>query len=189
VISAAESRTLRSRFQARQKETRTWTASFTQRLAMRGLREPVLSEGTISYRAPGDLRIDFTKPAGEFVLVLGDRLFLQKPGKRLAEKSLNDNAGKPFQSLLALLQGRPSESEELYQTGVSLESGAYAITLTRKEGASNRLPKSVVTKLAEGNMEIREVTVVLPNDGLLTYTFRNPARNRALEADFSPPAR
>src|SRR4051812_36917792 len=93
-LAKAKADDLRDRFEKRQKETRTWTANFSQALSMPGLKAPVLSEGTIRFRAPDGLRIDFSKPAGEYVLVIGDRLFIQKVGKKLVEKSLsNDSAG------------------------------------------------------------------------------------------------
>ncbi|MGH8732071.1 MAG: LolA family protein, partial [Burkholderiales bacterium] len=101
---------LRAQFQTHQRETLTWSARIVQTLTLPGLREPVVSTGTLAYRAPEQLRLDYTKPAGEFVLILGDRLFIQKTGARLAEKSLReDSVGKPFLSLLGLLRGQPTE--------------------------------------------------------------------------------
>lgn len=188
-LSSAKAKALQSRFESRQKETRTWSANFTQTLAMSGLRAPVRSEGTISFRAPGDLRISFTQPAGEYVLVLGDRLLVQKPGKRLAEKSLSgDTAGKPFQSLLGLLQGKPSESEQMYDSQISDEGDTYVIVLSKKPEAGGRVPKRITTILSGEALEIREVTVEFPNGGTLNYSFRSPARNRPLDKElFSLP--
>ena len=186
-LSPAKAEALRKRFESRQRETRTWSADFTQTLRMPGMRAPVLSEGTILYRAPGDLRIDFTKPAGEYVLILGDRLFIQKPGKRLAEKSMSDNAGRPFLSLIGMLQGRPAENEEQFEQEVSDAGGSYVIVLSKKPDASKRLPKRITNVVTEG-LNIREVLVELPNGGSLAYSFRDISRNKALPAAaFSTP--
>lgn len=180
-LSASKAEALRERFEARQRETRTWSADFTQTLRMPGMRAPVTSEGTIFYRAPGDLRIDFSKPAGEFVLILGDRLFIQKPGKRLAEKSMSDNAGRPFLSLIGMLQGRPAEDEEQFEQEVSDEGKSYVIVLTKKPDASKRLPKRITNVVTE-SLNIREVLVELPNGGSLAYSFRDISRNKAVPA-------
>jgi len=189
-LSAEKADALRTRFENRQKETRTWSAGFTQTLALKGLREPVVSEGQIRFRAPDALRIDFSKPAGEFALAVGDQLFLQKPGKPVAEKSLSkDSAGKPFLSLLGLLQGRPPENEESFEVAVSRDEDRYLIVLTRKTGASGRLPKKITNTVGAESMEVQETVVELPNGGTLTYTFRNPSRNSPLpNAAFTPPA-
>ena len=180
-MSDAAATALRARFEARQRETRTWSAEFSQTLTMPGMRAPVVSTGTIRYRAPDALRTDFTKPAGEWVLAVGDRLFLQKPGKRVAEKSLReDSAGKPILALLGLVQGRPPEGEQHYEARVTPEEGSFVIVLTRKPGASNRLPARITNVLSEARLEIREVLVELPNGGSLRYAFRNLERNRGL---------
>lgn len=188
-LSADKANALRTRFENRQKETRTWSAAFTQTLALKGLKEPIVSEGQIRFRAPDALRIDFSKPAGEFALAVGDQLFLQKPGKSVAEKSLSkDSAGKPFASLLGLLQGRPPENEESFDVAVSREDDRYLIVLTRKAGASGRLPKKITNTVGADSMEVQETVVELPNGGTLTYSFRNPARNTSLPAAaFTPP--
>ncbi|MGV3533151.1 MAG: LolA family protein [Chthoniobacteraceae bacterium] len=182
-LPPAKAKALHDRFEERQKETRTWSADFVQTLNMRGMKKPVISEGTITYRAPDSLRIDFRKPAGEYVLAVGNRLFIQKAGKRLAEKSLSDdNAGKPIQSLLGLLQGRPAETEEQFVTAVSQESGAYVITLTKKEDGGGRLPRRITNIVAQDTMNIREVRVEMPSGGTLSYSFREIARNLPVSA-------
>ena len=189
-LPQARANALRDQFETRQRETKTWSASFTQTVAMPGMREPVVSTGTLAYRAPEQLRLDFTKPADEFVLALGDQLFVQKAGKKPALKSLSgDNAGKPFQSLLGLLRGKPVEEEAFYTAEVSREDGRYIVVLTRKADASGRMPKRITNSIDVESLEVREVIVELPNGGTLTYRFDEIARNRPLDAKrFSAPA-
>jgi len=181
---------LRARFQERQQQTKTWSAGFTQIISMPGMREPVVSRGTLSYSAPDQMRLDFTKPEGEFALVNGDQVFLQKTGKKLSKKSLGDNAGKPFEMLLGLLQGQSREEEKDYQPTITREKDRYVIVLLKKDGASRRLPKQITNTLDAVTMEIREVLVELPNDGTIHYRFEEVARNRPLDAAlFTPPGK
>jgi outer membrane lipoprotein-sorting protein len=189
-LAPAQAQALRIRFETRQRATRSWSAAFTQTLTMPGLRAAVVSDGTLRFHAPGDLRIEFTKPAGELVLILGDRLFLRKPGKRVVEKSVaSDSAGKPFQALLSLLQGRPPENEEQFEPRVTAEDGRYVITLTKKADAPGKLPKRITNIVSEATLDVAEVLVELPNGGSLRYVFRDPARNRPVDAAlFAPPA-
>lgn len=183
LLSPAKAGALRTRFETRQRDTRTWSAAFTQTLTMPGLRAPIASEGTLTFRAPSELRIEFSKPAGELVLILGDRFFLRKPGRRVVEKSLaSDSAAKPFQALLSLMQGRPPENEGQFEPRVTQEEGRYVIALTKKPEATGRLPKRITNIVSEATLDVREVLVELPGGGALSYIFRDPARNRPVEA-------
>ena len=189
-LAPAQAQALRTRFETRQRATRSWSAAFTQTLTLPGLRAAIVSEGTLTFRAPGDLRIEFTQPAGELVLILGDRLFLRKPGRRAVEKSLaTDHAGKPFQALLSLLQGRPPENEEQFEPRITAEDGRYMIALTKKADAPGKLPKRITNLISEATLDVAEVLVELPGGGSLRYAFRDPARNRPVDpAQFVTPA-
>lgn len=189
-LPPAKEAELRTRFQARQAETKTWSASFSQTLAMPGMAKPVESSGSLAYRAPAQLRLDFTKPEGEFVLVNRDALFIQKAGKRVAEKSLSrDTAGRPFLSLLGLLRGQPPEEEAMYAPEVSREDGKYILILNRKPDASSRAPKRITNIIDAESLEIREVLVELPNGGTLRYAFTGIVRNRPIADErFTEPA-
>ncbi|MGH8570750.1 MAG: LolA family protein, partial [Gammaproteobacteria bacterium] len=54
-LSTEDAMALRARFQTRQRETLTWSATFVQTLTLAGLRDPVVSQGTLAYRAPDRL--------------------------------------------------------------------------------------------------------------------------------------
>jgi outer membrane lipoprotein-sorting protein len=191
-LAPAKEAELRAQFQARQSETKTWAANFSQTLAMPGMAKPVESSGSLAYRAPNQLRMDFTKPEGEFVLVNRDALFIQKAGKRVSEKSLTrDTAGRPFLSLLGLLRGQPPEEESMYAAEISREDGKYILVLNRKPEASTRAPKRITNIIDADSLEIREVLVELPNGGTLRYAFSGVIRNRAIpdERFAEPPTR
>ncbi len=180
-LSAERAAVLRERFETRQRETRTWACAFTQTVSMAGMRQPIVSTGTLSYRAP-ELLLEFTQPAGEFNLVVGDQLFIQKAGKKVAVKSLtNDIAGKPYLSLLGLLRGKPAEDEKFFTPEITREDDHYTIVLTRKATASSRLPKRITNTIDADSLEVREVLVELPG-GTLSYRFSEPARNRPMDA-------
>lgn len=187
-LSAERASALRAQFQARQRATETFSAAIAQTLSLPGMRDPVVSTGTLAYRAQEQLRIDYTQPAGEFVLVVGDRLFIQKSGVPLAEESLReDSAGKPFVALLGLLRGQPAEEESAYSTEVSQERDRYTVVLTRPN-ASSHLPTRITNTLDADSLELREVVVDLPSGGSLRYRFDDIARNRPLStARFAVP--
>jgi outer membrane lipoprotein-sorting protein len=182
-LSTERADLLRAELRAHQRETVTWSATVVQTLTMPGLRDPVKSIGRLAYRAPDRLRLDFTRPAGEFVLCLGDRLFIQKAGAGLTEKSLReDSAGRPYLALLDLLSGEPVEDEGAYMPEVTEDGGRYAVVLTRRPEASSRLPARIVNTIDADPLELREIVIDLPNGGVLGYRFDDITRNTPLDA-------
>jgi outer membrane lipoprotein-sorting protein len=182
-LSTERADLLRAELLAHQRETVTWSATVVQTLTMPGLRDPVTSIGRLAYRAPDRLRLDFTRPAGEFVLCLGDRLFIQKAGVGLAEKSLReDSAGRPILALLGLLSGQPVEDESAFTPEVTEDGGRYTVVLTRRPEASSRLPARITNTIDIDTLELREIVVVLPNGGVLGYRFDDITRNVPLDA-------
>ena len=181
---------LQEQFKTHQQQTKTWSASFTQTLSLPGMQKTVVSKGKLMYRARGELRLDFVKPEGEFVLVVGDELFLQKAGKHVEVKSLADDLeGKPFGFLLAFLRGSQEEEISWYITQVSSENGKYYLMLNRKPEAPDILPIRITNTIDIALFEVREIFVELPNGSTIKYHFDAVLRNGAIDsARFSPPA-
>lgn len=178
-LDAAKSAALRDRFLKKQQQTKSWSSGFTQTVSMPGMKQPVISTGTVTYGGAGRLRLDFTQPAGEFVLATGDRLFLKKSGKGLTEKSLEkDNAARPFRSLLGLLQGQLAEAEEGYDAVISQQSGSYSVVLTRKPGAKGRGPSRITNTVAAETLEVTAILIELPRAGSIHFSFTGPQRNQ-----------
>lgn len=183
-LTEAEATALRERFEARQRNTQTWVSSFTQTLSMPGLRDPITSLGTISYRSPDSLKMEFTKPEGELVLVTGDQLFVSKAGRKPTVKSLKREAGKPFLSLLGLLHGKPVERSSEYSTAINREPDRFVLVLTRKPEipGANSMPKKITNILNAETLDVVDVLVELPNGATLRFEFYKTERNRPFEA-------
>ncbi|MEI7774661.1 MAG: outer membrane lipoprotein carrier protein LolA [Verrucomicrobiota bacterium] len=187
-LSTDKAEALRKRFEAHQQGTRFWSADFTQTLSAPGLKAPIVSEGRIFYHAPDALRIDFEKPAGDFMLALGSALFVQKSNKGVVRKSIEtDTVGKPLLGLLGMLRGRPTEEAEQFNFQVSRQADVYEIELTKKQGAPAHMPKKILNSIVVDTLEVKNVTVILPNGAALNYAFRSSVRNRPLAASFFEP--
>lgn len=189
LTTASETDPLRQQFLQRQQETKTWSAEFTQTLTMPGLREPVVSKGTLAYRIPGQLTIDYAQPRGESVLVIGDQVYIKKPGADTDIKSLSqDWEGKPFQMLLGFLSGQPQVEEKHYRAEVTRQPRHLVVELIRQGDESAELPKRIANRIDSRTLEIDSVHVDLPNGGSLGYHFTFVTRNRPVDgARFQPP--
>ena len=60
-------------------ETREF--GFTETHVMPKMNKTTVSEGTMHFKAPDDLRMDYTKPAGDYTLIAKDKFDVFKGGK------------------------------------------------------------------------------------------------------------
>ena len=191
-LSTDKAEALRKRFELYQQGTRSWIADFTQTLSAPGLKTPVVSEGKIRYRAPDGLRIDFEKPSGDFMLALGDDLFVLKSNKGILRKSIQtDSVGKPLLGLLGMLRGQPTAEADFFNFQVHRTGEVYEIVLSKKPGAPAQVPSQILNLINVDTLDIKSVVVVFSNGGSINYTFHASSRNRPIEASFfdTPQAR
>ena len=185
----ADAKSLRTQFIKRHQPISSWSASFTQTLVLPGLRQPILSSGTLIYRSPDAVRLDFDKPQGQYVLVVGDEVFLQRTDRSIEVKSLADDPeGKPFQLLLSFLHGAPFDGESSYDSQLSRKGSQYRLVLKRKADESNELPDQITHVFDVESLDAKEVRVNLPDGGSVAMQFDGAKWNIPVDAGrFAPP--
>jgi outer membrane lipoprotein-sorting protein len=104
MLSDAERQQHTDVFVRTQQQTQTFQADVKQTVRLHGLKKPVESIGRLFYKAPDKLRIQFTQPAGEYLLIVGNDVFSKKTNRPL-RRSKDPNAGM----LLKLFQGDVSD--------------------------------------------------------------------------------
>src|SRR5207249_767411 len=123
-LSEAERKPLVDAFVRLQQQTQTYQADLRQTVRLRGLNKPVESIGKIFYKAPGSLRISFAQPAGEYMLINGEKVYSKKTNRPL-RKSKDRNAGM----LLTLFQGGVKNWEEEFDITYAREDDRLFVTL------------------------------------------------------------
>jgi outer membrane lipoprotein-sorting protein len=181
------------RFVRHQQETRTYRAQLKQTLRLRGLRDPVESDGDIYYAAPGLLAMIFRKPAGEFLIMNGDEIALKKTNKPTQRRSLqavqrSDAAG--WLLLRDMFRNGATNAVERYDTTLERTNGYVVVKLIPKQRAPRSgEPVSVENRLVHDTLEIERMRLQFENDTTITYEFLNPARNQPIDPDlFKLPA-
>src|SRR5437867_7020056 len=99
-LSEAERQPYVDAFVRTQQLTQTYQADLKQTVRLHGLKNPVESVGRILYKAPDKLRINFTQPAGEYMLIGGDEVYFKK-----ANRPLRKSADRNADMLLSAFQG------------------------------------------------------------------------------------
>ena len=74
------------KFDQTQGQTRTLTATFTERKEIALLKEPVVAKGRFYYTKPDDVLWQYTEPDPRYILISKDELLSYFPAKRSAER-------------------------------------------------------------------------------------------------------
>jgi outer membrane lipoprotein-sorting protein len=122
-------------------ETREF--AFTETHVMPKMNKTTVSEGTMRFHAPDELRMDYTLPAGDYTVIAKDKFDVFKSGKmqHLNVKDPKQKMAVYRATLLACLGGDVEKAAELnnakaqYQT----EGNTYVCTLK----AANAAPREI----------------------------------------------
>lgn len=175
-LSPDEMQHLERRFSEVQKSTRTLRADFKQEIRMPGMRRPVVSKGEFLYRAPDDLRVTFTEPPGDYLLLHGETLEMSRGGKPPVKKSSTDRAAKALVALRQVLRGSPEEADAGMNHKIRREDGQYIITIT-PTSRSPQLPEKIENRVDADSLILRNMAITLPRGIHLEYRLAHPRRD------------
>jgi outer membrane lipoprotein-sorting protein len=187
-MAPSEMARFNARFEAKQSATTTFRAELLQFLKLSGLRDPVLSRGEILYRAPDQLLLRYTQPAGESILLHGNEVYVVKPPA--PSRHVHLEPGKPGSEMLyflGLFQDGGRKIREDWNFSASSESATTTVSLKPRSPLAEVL--EIISQVRTRDLEIRSIQVRLPRNTTMTYEFQNIQRNIDLPATlFQPPS-
>jgi outer membrane lipoprotein-sorting protein len=180
-------------FAAVQAATRTFQADITQTLHLQGLDRPITSVGTLYYASPDKLLIRFSQPAGEWMLVNGSQLAIQKQGKPLERRDLSveGRSASHAASLLDFFHADPARWHHDYDVSMTRNGGVLYVHLKpwMTPTATAQGVEEIVTTLQLPGYDIREMNVTINAGNSVDYQFTHGMRNTALDPSlFTIPA-
>lgn len=140
-------------------------ATFVEEKQVPELDRPIVSRGTLAWRAPDRLEKLTMDPAPETFLVEGDRLTIERPQRGLRETIALDAAPeiRPLvEALRATLAGDIATLRQHHEVGFSGDVGQWRITLVPR---SLRLRGAVQRITLEGRGGFLAVVETQGNDG------------------------
>jgi outer membrane lipoprotein-sorting protein len=148
-------------------------ASFVEEKEVPELDRPIVSRGTLAWRAPDRLEKRTTEPAPELFLVEGDRLTLERPQRGLRETIALDTAPeiRPLvEALRATLAGDLATLRQHHDVSFSGDTTQWRIVLVPR---SLRLRGAVQRITLEGSVGFLAVVETQGNEGR-TRLMANP---------------
>lgn len=186
ISTAAFGEDLEARFLASHKNLESLQADFRQTITSPGMRQPVVSEGRFYYQAPDKLRIDYSRPAGDYFLLNGDRFETRHRGKPPVILDANHPSARALVALREVLRGTPPAGE--FQKQVECEDGMFRVILTPL-APSPTLPRKIENRVDAKSLALLAMTITIPQGAVMEFVFENPRRNQTIEKGvFSPAA-
>ena len=171
-------------FVANQRQTQTYEADMHQTLRLRGLKQPIESEARIFYKAPGALLMSFTKPAGEYVIVTGDDVYLKKANRPLSHRKIVAQKARPDQNaqlLLSLFQGDALDWGALFDIDMARDENRLIVTLRPKQADAKARQVRIENVIALPSNNLRSIQISFGEENSLTYEFSDAKRNLPLD--------
>jgi len=178
-LSPNEAQTLDKRFADTQKETRTLQAGFQQIIFFPGMRTPAVSSGVIFYRAPDDLRINYSQPAGDYFLLRGDVFDVSRRGKEPVKRTTKDKAARALLALRDILRGSPATVDTHMNYLVSQLEDEYVVRIS-PNAPSPDLPEMIENRVDANTLLLRSMSIRLPHGATMQFLFSHPLRNTKL---------
>jgi outer membrane lipoprotein-sorting protein len=176
-LAADEAAALEKRFLSAQQKTRTLQADFRQIITTPGLRDPAASAGRLLYLAPDNLLVTYTDPAGDYLLLRGNKFIFRRAGKSTV-RDASDPSARALAALRDILRGTPAGS--VMARSVTQSGNKYIVTLTPSAPGSNE-PERIENLLESSTLQLHSMTITLPRGTNLQFIFSGIRRNAVLD--------
>lgn len=147
--------------------------AFTEVRVMPKVNKTENREGKLLYQAPDDLRMDYTVPAGDYILITKEKMEQCKKGKTQSVKVKNrDNRYAIYRAtLLSCLAGDVEKAAELNDAdAVCKQVGKkYVCTITSEDAGSKDI-KQIKVEYDVATGRVLTITLTEGNGNYATYT-------------------
>lgn len=172
-VSAADN--IPAKIKAFHKANEQFECAFTEVCVTAKTNKKENREGKLVFQAPDDLRMDYSQPQGDYVLINKDRMEQSKKGKEQSVKVKNKgNRYATYRAtLLSCLGGDVEKAAQLNDAqAVCTQSGnRYLCTITA-EKASNKEIKELKLEYDAATGQIVSMTITQGNGNYSTYTIK-----------------
>ena len=146
--------------------------AFTETKVMPKIKKTTVKQGTMHFVAPDDLRVDYTDPAGDYMLITKEKFEVQKKGRvqNFNIKNPERRMGLYRSTLLLCMSGDVEKVANINEASAEYKTvgGRYVCTITAKH-ASAREIASLVLEYDTKSGRLLRMVITEGNDNYTTY--------------------
>lgn len=160
---------------------KTIVCDFLQEKKVRGIREPERLEGRFFYDNEGKIALLYAEPAGDKVVMDGDRFVVVNAGKRMeATSESNPMLGQMSGLLQGCMTGNLSGIGKGWNHRLEETGEVYRLELL-PQGRQPKRPKSLTLVFSKSDMTLEELRMEEGEGFMTRYVFKDKQRNVAFD--------
>lgn len=173
IVLAAGAQSIPSAILSKHKANETFTIRFSETKSMPKAKKETKKSGSLTFKAPEYLRLDYTDPKGDYTLIDKGLFETSRDGKvqKLPVKNAQSKTAIMRATLLMAMQGKVEEIAK--QHGAKAEykeaGGEYVCTLTNDQAKGANDISQMVLVYDKKSGQIRSLTIYNPNGNNTTY--------------------
>ena len=187
-VSPAEMANYEKGFSAVQQDAKSYRADFRQILYLEGLNKPIISVGVLYFQSPDRLAIRFSQPAGEWTIVNGAKMALQKQGQPLKVQDLSAEGPRKspshMASLLDFFHSGAARWHKDFDVGMIRNGDILYVKLTPylTPTAPAQGVDEILTTLRLPGYDLTDMQINFNSANRFEYQFTNGRRNVPLDS-------
>ena len=152
----------------------SYTMPFSEVKVMPKLKKETTKVGTLEWRSPDYLKMDYSEPAGDYTLIEGVNFTMSAKGavQKLPAKDTNTKTGVLRQTLLLAFQGKVADIAELNHATAtySEKNGRYVCALVAEQPKHG--VKALVLEYDKKNGHLLLLTILEANGNYTTWSVK-----------------
>jgi outer membrane lipoprotein-sorting protein len=176
-LSKSEQAAFKEEVQSIANKTTTITSDFEQIKHIDVLDNDIVSEGKLLYKAPQNIRWEYTSPTKYTVIFKDDKLYLNNQGKK---DEVNLAANKIFRSFNALIvnsvKGSMFDDDQFDMMYYKSERN-YNVSFTPKDKRMRKFIQSFELNFEGKTKQVTQIKMVEPNGDYTLVVFKNRKNN------------
>lgn len=176
-LSSSEQKAFKEKVQKTAQNTSSIQSDFTQTKQLSVLNNPIVSEGTLTFKAPNLIKWEYTKPFKNIAIFKDDKLLVNNEGKK-DEMDLSSN--RMFKSLNTLIvnsiKGDMFDASQ-FEISYFKNGSHYLVTFIPKDKRLKKFIASFELKFDMNSTQVNEIKLIEPNDDFTLIVFKNKQLN------------
>jgi outer membrane lipoprotein-sorting protein len=186
---AADTNDFLKNWLAAQSTLKTWTADFAQTRTLKTLKQPLRSQGHLTFAAPNNFRWQLGDPVQTIAIRNSDEMSVIYPKLKRAERYPLTGAGnEPWRDALALMDaGFPSSAAELEARfkllSLQFTNGLAQIRMEPRSAMAKKFMSEVQLTLRTNDFAMLANQLQFTDGSILRNDFANAVKNPTLDAN------